>query len=132
MVVTNAGKAEIAGLILIDTEGALAAFDAIAIGTDATAAAATQTALGAEITTNGGSRRGAGNVTGTRVTTTVTNDTSQLATTFTFTGSFGINEVGVFNNNTSGGTMLLRQVFGSVLNVVNTDTLSLTIKVQHT
>lgn len=104
-------------------------FDAMAIGTDATAAAAGQTALVAEITTGGGSRKGAGDVTASLVTNTVTDDTIRFVATWTFSASFGVNELGVFNNNTSGGAMLLRQVFASVLNVVAADILELTVDV---
>jgi len=99
---------------------------AIAIGVGAVAAAAGDTALGSESTTNGGSR-GAATVTNT--TTTTTGDTEQWVKTFTFSGSLAITEEGLFDNNTSGGNMLARQVFSAV-NVVNGDTLQVTHKVQ--
>lgn len=98
---------------------------AIAIGVGTTAAAAGDTALESEITTNGG-QRGAATVTNT--TTTTANDTEQWVKTFTFTGSFAVTEEGLFDNNTSGGNMLARQVFSSV-NVVSGDVLQFTHKV---
>lgn len=123
--VTNAGLALVAGLIVKDVGGT--AFDEIAIGTGTTAAALTDTILQAEITTSGGQRRTGANVTGTRVTTDVTNDTAQWVTTFTFTGSFAVTEVGIFNDPTT-GTLLARAVFAAI-NVVSGDSLQITYKV---
>lgn len=120
--ITSVGKAEIAGLMLIDVSGT--AFDYIAIGTGTPSA----TALGGECATSGGTRRGGADVTGTRVTTDTTNDTAQLVTTFTFTGSLAITEEGIFNAS-SGGTMLASQSF-SVINVADQDTLTITHKVK--
>lgn len=93
---------------------------AIALGTDTPGT----TALGAEITTNGGAR-GAATVTNT--TETVTGDTEQWQKTFTFTGSLAITEEGLFNNNTSGGIMFASQSFAAV-NVADGDTLQITHK----
>lgn len=98
---------------------------AIALGTNTTAPAAANTALGAEITTNGGAR---GAATVSQQTTTVTGDTCQWIKTFTFTGSLAITEEGLFDNNSSGGNMLARQTF-SAINVANTDTLQITHKI---
>lgn len=84
------------------------------------------TALGSEITTNGGTR-GAATVTNT--TTTTTGDTEQWQKTFTFTGSFAITEEGLFDNNSSGGNMLASQSFSAV-NVISGDTLQITHKVK--
>jgi hypothetical protein len=120
--ITSVGKAELAGLLLIDISGT--AFDYIAIGTGTPGA----TALGVECTTNGGARRGGADVVGTRVQTTTANDTAQLVTTFTFTGALAITEEGIFNAATS-GTMLASQSF-SVLNVADGDTLAITHKVK--
>jgi hypothetical protein len=107
--ITNAGMAEVAGLILLDVGGT--PFDYIAIGTGTTAFDPSQTSLVTEI-----SRKAA---TGTRVTTTVTNDTAQLVTTFSsadgLSGTSAVTESGVFNAST-GGTMLCRQTF-SALNI---------------
>lgn len=99
---------------------------AIALGTGTTAAAASDTALGTEISTGGGSR-GAATVTNT--TTTTTGDTEQWVKTFSFSSSFAVTEEGLFDNNTSGGNMLARQVFSAV-NVANGDSLQITHKVQ--
>ena len=119
--ITNAGMAEVAGLIGTDTQGDVTAFDYIAIGTGTTAPSATQTALVSE------QQRAA--ATGTRVTTSVTNDTLQLVKdAFSFSGSYAITEVGVFNSS-SGGTMLSRSTFSAV-NVTANDTLKVTVKIQ--
>ena len=119
--ITNAGMAEVAGLIGTDTTGDVTAFDYIAIGTGTTAPSATDTALVSE------QQRAA--ATGTRVTTTVTNDTLQLVKdAFSFSGSYAITEVGVFNAST-GGTMLSRSTFSAV-NVTANDTLKVTVKIQ--
>lgn len=102
----NLGFAELAGLLLTDVGGT--AFDYIAIGTGTTAAQATDTTLETE------THRVAG--TGTRVQTTVANDTAQLVSTFSgFSGSEAITEAGVLNAATL-GTLLCHQVF-SALNV---------------
>lgn len=126
--ITNAGLAEVAGLLTADTAGSLTAFDYIAIGTGTTAADATDTQLEEEIIAGGGNRRGVGDVTGTQETTTVTNDTGQFVTTFTFTGTYAVTESGVFNA-TSTGDMLCRQTF-SPINVASGDSLQITWKVQ--
>lgn len=101
-VVTNAGKAELANLtgnVSTPTE-----FTYIAVGTDNTAASATQTALVAEIT-DSGLERASGTVS--RQTTTTTDDTYQITKTWTASGSKTVEEVGVFNA-ASAGTMLSR------------------------
>lgn len=95
---------------------------AIAIGIGSPGA----TALGSEITTNGGAR-GAATVTNT--TTTTTGDTEQWVKTFTFSGSFAITEEGLFDNNASGGNMLASQSFSAV-NVVSGDQYQVTHKVK--
>ena len=121
--VVNAGKAQVAGLLITDVGGT--AFDYIAIGTGTTGATATDTTLESEISTGGGERAGA---VGTRTTTSVTNDTAQLVTTFTFTSSFAVTESGIFNA-ASAGTMLSRQTFGAI-NVVSGDSIEVTWKIQ--
>jgi hypothetical protein len=121
--VTNAGKAGVASRI--NGAGSEAAFTAIAIGIGTTAAAAGDTALESEITTNGGGR---GAATASRTTTDVSNDTATLVKTFSFTGSFAVTEAGSLNNTTSGGVLLNRQVFTAV-NVVSGDSLQVTINI---
>lgn len=124
--ITTVGKAEVAGLMLTDIGTGATSFDYIAIGTGTASA----TALGSEIASGGGERRGGANVTGTRITTTTTNDTAQWVTTFTFTSSFAVTEEGIFND-ASAGTMLASQTFAAV-NVVSGDTLQITHKIQIT
>ena len=122
--ITNVGFAEVAGLILLDVGGT--AFDYIAIGTGTTAFDPTQTALVSEVIRKAG--------TGSKTTTSVTDDTAQLVTTFssadTLSGTHAITESGVFNA-ASGGTMLCRQTF-SALNIDwdAGDTLQVTWKIQ--
>jgi len=122
--ITNVGFAEVAGLILLDVGGT--AFDYIAIGTGTTAFDPTQTSLVSEVIRKAG--------TGSKTTTSVTDDTAQLVTTFSsadgLSGSHSITESGVFNAS-SGGTMLCRQTF-SALNIDwdAGDTLQVTWKIQ--
>lgn len=120
--VTTVGKGIIAGQLNGVTTTPVTC---IAIGTGTSAAAAGDTELGTEITTNGGER---GAATCTRQQTTTANDTAQWVKTFTFTGSFAVTEEGLLDNNTSGGNLLARQVFSAV-NVVSGDTLQITHKV---
>ena len=120
--VVNAGLAAVAGLLLNDVAGD--DFDYLAVGTDSTAASASQTALLAEISDSGLARAAS---TGTRVTTTVTNDTAQLVHTWTVTGTKSIREMGVFNA-ASGGTMLARST--DTISVASGDSLSLTYRVK--
>lgn len=95
---------------------------AIAIGIGSPSA----TALGSEITTNGGAR---GAATVTNETTDTTGDTCQWVKTYSFLGSFAVTEEGLFDNNTSGGNMLASQSFSAV-NVANGDSLQVTHKVK--
>lgn len=120
--VTNAGFAQMA---LLAGDASATPFTYLAVGTSSTSPAASQTALGGEITTNGLGRASA---TVSRVTTTQTNDTLQLSKTFTVTGSSTVEEVGIFNDS-SAGTMLGRALTTSKA-VVNGDTLTLIYKVK--
>lgn len=101
---------------------------AIAIGTGTTGPSASDTALGSEITTGGGSR-GAASIS--NETTGTTNDTERWQKTFSFTSGFAVTEEGLFDNNASGGNMLARQVF-SAINVTSGDSLQITHDVQVT
>lgn len=123
-VVCNSGLAVASALL--GNVSSPTAFTAIAVGTGATAASATDTALQTESTTGG---MGRGAATASLVTTTVTNDTLQLVKTFTASASFAITEEGILNNNVSGGTLLAHQVFSAV-NLVSGDQLTITHKVQ--
>jgi hypothetical protein len=98
-IVTNAGKAQLA---LLTGDASAVPFTYLAVGTSATAVAATDTTLTAEIV-DSGLERAAGTVS--RVTTTTTNDTFQITKTWTASGSKTVEEVGVFNA-ASAGTML--------------------------
>lgn len=121
--ITSAGKAGLASRI--GGSGAEAAFTYLAVGTGATAANISDTALQAEITDSGLQRV---NASVSRVTTSVTNDTSQLQNTFSVTGTKAVTECGILNAGAS-GTLLCRQVFSAV-NVINGDSLQVTYKVQ--
>ena len=123
MGVTNAGKAECAQLL--GNTGSPTAFTYLAVGTTATAFAATQTALLAETTTAGLARAAA---TVSTTTTTVTNDTLQLAKTWSVSGSVTIAECGVFNA-AAAGDMLARYVLSPTRSVASGDGFTLTYKV---
>lgn len=126
-VITNVGKKEVALLIGTDTTSSATAFDYIAVGTGTTAATATDTALGTEVTENG-LTRAAG--TGTNVTSTdgVAYDSFQLVKSFSPTSTYAVTESSVLNA-ASAGEMLCRQTF-SAINVSNGDTLTITWKVK--
>jgi len=122
--ITNTGMAQVAGLVLIDVGGT--AFDYVGIGTGSTAESAAHTDLITPV------KRKAG--TGTRVTTTQTDDTAQLVTTFssgdTLSGTDAIAEAGVFTAATA-GVMLFRKIFTSKsVNWDDGDTLEVTAKCQ--
>lgn len=121
--ITNASLAVLSGLA--GNVNSQVAFTYLAVGTSTTAPAATQTALGGEITTNGLGRSSA---TVSRVTTTETNDTLQLTKTFTVSGTSTVEEAGIFND-ASAGTMLGRALTGSK-SVVSGDTLIVTYQVK--
>lgn len=116
-VVTNAGLVELAKLAC----GAAAdAFTYVALGTGGNTPAAGDTALQTEITTNGGGR--------------VVADThayeadykAKWVEEFTFSGSLAILECGILNA-AADGDLLIHHVFAATINVVSTDTLTLTI-----
>lgn len=117
--VVSAGKAGVASRI--NGSGAEAVFVYLAVGTGTNAAAAGDTALQTEITGSGLDRVSA---TASRITTSVTNDTAKLTTTFSVSGTKAITEEGILNA-ASTGTLLARQVFSAV-NVVSGDTFSVT------
>jgi hypothetical protein len=118
------GMAQVAGLILTDVGGT--AFDYVGIGTSTAAESADHTDLQTPL------KRKAG--TGTRVTTTFTNDTAQLVATFssgdTLSGSSAVAEAGVFTAATA-GVMLFRKIFtAKTVNWDDGDTLEVTAKCQ--
>jgi hypothetical protein len=110
----------------ISNQGSYNAMVNLAIGIGTQGTPATATALASEITTGGGSR---GAATASQVTTTVTNDTTQLVKTWTFTSSFAVTEECIIDNASSGGNMMAYQSFSAV-NVVSTDQLTVTHKYQ--
>lgn len=95
----------------------------VAVGTGATAEAATQTALVTEVET-----RTSG--TSTRQTTSVTNDTYQVVGTVTATGIRALQESGLFDViTTSSGNMLVRGVY-TTINLATSDSIQVTWKLQ--
>ena len=116
----NLGLAAMAGLT--GNTGSITAFTYLELGTDATAFAATQTALVSAITTSGLARAAA---TVSRTTTTVTNDTLRLLKLWTASGTQTVREAGIFNAAAS-GTMLARKVLGTARSLVSGDTFSYT------
>jgi len=120
MGITNTGMAQASKLLGTDVTDSTP-FNYIAIGTSATAFAATQTALIAEQQRN--------DAVGTLTTTAVTNDTLTLTKdSFSFGGSYTIQEVGVLQTN-SGSIMLCRTVITAV-SVTATDTLKVIVNIQ--
>ena len=122
--VVNKGFTEVAGLFCSDTTGSYTAFDYIGVGTGVTAATATNTQLGTEITDSGLARAAS---TGSLVTENVANDTAQFVHQFSVTDTQAVTESAVFNAGAA-GTMLCRQTF-SAINVADGDTLQITWKV---
>lgn len=110
--VLNAGKAQVAALMLTDIGGT--AFDYIAVGTGTSAPNVTQTALVGE------KYRGA--CTGSQVTTTVTNDTARLTCSIAMTATNTLSEAGALNSS-SAGILLARSTFSGV-SVITGDTLN--------
>lgn len=130
-VIVNGSRAVISARIYGTS---LAAFGAIGLGTGATAASATDTALQTGVTTSGSADSGVhaiatASVAWSSVTQTLTNDTAQAVGTATFSGSVAVTESGIFNADTN-GTMLAHQVF-SAINVVNLDSIQFTWKIKN-
>lgn len=108
--VVTAGKAAVANLLT--TDSGTQCFNYTAIGQDATAPAAGQTAL-----LNQYKRQIADTMT--RVTTNVANDTMHSTTTFSITDTVALVESGLFDAPSS-GNMLCRQTFAPI-NLQNED-----------
>lgn len=83
----------------------VAAFTYMATGTDSTAEASTDTALGSENTSVGGERAAA-------TCSYVSDYKARWVHEFTFTGDCTIRELGIFND-ASAGSMLLRHVLAA-------------------
>jgi hypothetical protein len=127
--VTTVGKAAVAGLI--NAVGGVAAFASIGQGTGTTAFSAADTILQTEVTANGTGASGVHVIaaaTASLVTTTTTNDTSQLVGTVNETATIAVTESGVFNATTN-GTLLARQTF-TAINVVSGDSIQFTWKIK--
>lgn len=122
VVFTNAGTAIITNRII----QAGTAPKNIGWGIGTAAAAVTDTALGTESapTTAGGRTVG----TESRATTTVTNDTYQVAGLVTAGGTLAITEAGLFDA-VSAGNLLMRGVFAAY-NVVSGDTITFTFQLK--
>ena len=116
--ITNSGMDEVAQLLC--GEGGTA-FDYVGLGSDSTAAAATDTELAAEIdyTSTGAAARVQD-----ASPETATDKIATIAAAFTFTDAYELKEVGLFNAETT-GDMLARQVFAAI-NVANGDSLTAT------
>jgi hypothetical protein len=117
--IANSGLGVVSGLV--GNVGSEVAFTYLAVGTDSTAESAAHTALQAEIVDTGLARAAA---TVTQETTTQTDDTLQLYKVWTATGTKSIEEIGAFNDATT-GTMLGRKLTGTKT-VNNTETLTAT------
>jgi len=106
--ITNTGLAGLSSRI--GGAGAEAVFTYLALGAGTTAANVADTTLESEITDSGLERSAAAV---SQVTTTQTDDTSQLVKTWTATGAKVVTEAGVLNA-ASSGVLVSRQVFSAV------------------
>lgn len=122
MPIPNAGLAEMSNLW--SGESSPLKMTHIAVGTGDTAFAAADTTLETEITDSGLARVAA---TVTRETTNVTDDTTQLVTTFTVTGTKTIKEVGILNASST-GDLGGRTVLETPKDVVNGSSYTVTYK----
>lgn len=95
-IITNVGHAGANGRM--SNQGSYNPFVNLALGTGTNSVGATDQALFTEAT-GSGAGRAAG--TASQVTTSVTNDTTQLVHTWNFTGSFAITEEGIFDGTTA-------------------------------
>ena len=122
MGIPDAGLAEMANLWAGDSTPL--PMTHIAVGSGDTAFAAADTTLETEIAASGLDRVAA---TVTRETTSTTNDTVQLVTTFTITGTATIKEVGILNA-ASTGDLGGRTVLATPKDVVNGSSYTVTYK----
>jgi hypothetical protein len=95
-IITNVGHAGANGRM--SNQGSYSPFVNLALGTGTLSVGATDMALFIEATGNGSNRVAA---TASQVTTSVTNDTTQLVHTWNFTTSFAITEEGIFDGTTA-------------------------------
>jgi hypothetical protein len=120
----NAGFAAIAARVGGITKNA---FTYLEIGTSSTAHSAEHAALLAPITDSGLARASA---TVSRLTTTVSNDTTQWLHEWTATASKTIQEIGVLNA-ASGGDMLCRSVIDPAASIESGETYAAIIRVAY-
>lgn len=124
-VITHVGLAEVNKLIATDLGGAR--ITAIALGTGTTAVAQANTTLATEITAgvNGLARTEAVSHTVILDTETVANDTVKVTSIWNVTATVAVTESGLFSTTTvSSGVMFIRYLFSAVLNLINTDQLT--------
>lgn len=131
-VVTFAGITEGNKLIATDLTPAVGRIAAIALGEGTGSLSQSDTALSDELVAADSVGLGRGQVTSgptvSVVTTTVTNDTVRVVSTWSVTGTRTVRETGLFNTATpSSGTLFVRYKFPSVLNLINTDTFQMTM-----
>jgi len=112
--IVTQGKDIIAGLLVADVGGT--GIDYLAMGVGSSTIAAANTTLGSEIL-----RRPTA---GTRQTTTTTNDTARFIGSFAFSGTWTVNEAGLFNAS-SAGSMLSRTCFAGI-SVISGDAINAT------
>ncbi len=122
-IVTNGGLAALSGCIIGEET---VDYDYLAVGTDATAPAATDTALGSELSSAGMARAQDGGP-GQSNDGGVTDDTAVLDYIWTATNVATVNEIGVFNSS-SAGTMAAHGTVTQV-SLTTDDTLTGTYKI---
>lgn len=125
-VVTNAGKAIVAGRMIGGASPSQVEPKFQGIGTGATLAARTAAAADTALSTEVETRASTNN--GTRTTTTVTNDTYQVVQTTTATATRAVDEAGLFDAS-SAGNMFVSATF-AVVSLANGDSLQLTWQVK--
>lgn len=123
-VLTNTGRAHIAGLMSLTVSPPASYY--IGWGTGAGTAAVADTTLFTEETADG--RVAA---TESRVTTTVTNDTAQYVATLTATAGRNITNAGVFDQNDPGGNLIQKSDHATVP-LLSGDSIQYTFKLQVT
>lgn len=116
--VVTQGKAIMAGLLAADVGGT--GIDYLGIGVGSSTIAAGNTSLGSQIVRNP--------TTGTRTTTTTTQDTAQFIGSFGISGTWVVNEAGLFNA-ASAGSLFSRTTFAGI-SVVSGDSINATWTVQ--
>lgn len=125
-VLTNAGAAICAGRMIGGASPSQVEPSFMAIGSGAGTAAVTDTTLFTEYTTGTWTGYARVNTAGTRVTTTVTNDTYQTVSTFTAPASETVTNAGNFDASTTGNLHIKGDFTGVPL--ANGDSIQITVK----